>query len=138
MDNTSETPRDWGVIAVTTTVLGTADRQVAEEMAADVENLTVISRVPGGQWQPVSSADGPTRCVFLVEAEMQVGTLTDYSKHWEAAHYSGGHVSPYVCTWGGAAFTVGVEHLGTSEDSWMRYRLSVGDDTVFVTLDGRA
>jgi hypothetical protein len=130
--------RDWAVLAVTTTVLHADSRETAEEIAAKAPHLTVISRVPGGEWQPVTNPDEPTQYVFLVEGDMQVGTLDDYAKAWEGAYYSSGHVSPDVRTWSGASFNVSVEPLGNDKDSWMRYRLSVGDEAAFVTIDGRA
>lgn len=46
--------RDWAVYAVNHTLVGCADRQGAEEFATAGPHLTVVSRVPGGAWKPVT------------------------------------------------------------------------------------
>jgi hypothetical protein len=133
------TARDWAILAVTTTVLSAADQAAAEEVAAEAEHLTAITRVPGGDWQPVTTPDAePTRYAFLVEGDLTCGTFADYVKEWKSAHTASGHISPDVRTWAGAAFTVGVEYLGVDDDDWMRYRLSLGGETAHVTVDGRS
>ncbi|MGW1288396.1 hypothetical protein ACWD4N_33125 [Streptomyces sp. NPDC002586] len=138
MTKPADTARDWAVLAVTTSIQPAADRETAENLAAHAERLTAITRKPGGQWQPATDPDEPARYAFLVENDMQAGTLADYAKHWEAAQYSGAHISPHVRNWAGATFNIGIERLGVDEDSWLRYRLALGTETAIVTLDGLA
>jgi hypothetical protein len=132
------TDRDWGVIAVTTTLLATSGgRAVSEELAAEADHMVVVSRERGGEWQPLSDPERPTRYTYLVDGELRAGTLVDYAQAWKTELPEIGHVTPAVRTWEGARFDVTVERLGVVKD-WMRYRLSVGAETVDVTFDGRA
>ncbi|MFI1204802.1 hypothetical protein ACH4VR_36140 [Streptomyces sp. NPDC020883] len=137
-DEQQDTARDWAVLAVTTTTIPADGRDTAVEMASSAPHLTAVSRVPGGDWEPMVDPDQPPWYAFEVNGDLMTGTLARYAKHWEAAYYSGEHISTDVRTWAGAVFTVRVQYLGTDNDSWMRYRLSVGDQSTFVALDGRA
>ncbi|MGR3875766.1 hypothetical protein ACUXZZ_45355 (plasmid) [Streptomyces graminifolii] len=138
MSTDNDNDRDWGVIAVTTTLLGTSGgRAVSEEIAAEADHLVVVSRERGGEWQPITDPERPARYAYLVDGVLTAGTLVDYAQAWKVQLPEVGHVSPDVRTWEGARFDVTVERLGVVK-GWMRYRLSVGAETVDVSFDGRA
>jgi len=138
MATDTDTARDWGVLAVTATLLGTSGgRAVSEELAAEADHMVVVSRERGGEWQPTADPERLTRYTYLVDGELRAGTLVDYAQAWKTELPETGHVSPDVRTWEGARFNVRVERLGVLK-GWMRYRLSVGAETVDVSFDGRA
>lgn len=137
-ETTDDTARDWGVLAVTATLLATSGgRAVAEELAAEADHMVVVSREPGGKWQPLTDPERLTRYTYLVDGELRAGTLVDYAQAWKTELPEIGHTTPFVRTWEGARFDVTVERLGVVK-GWMRYRLTVGTETVDVTFDGRA
>ncbi|MEU2426938.1 hypothetical protein ABZ619_39000 [Streptomyces sp. NPDC007851] len=127
---------DWAALAVTTTLLATSGRAVAEEMVAEYDHMVLVSREPGGEWQPVTDPEQTTRYTYLFHGELRAGTLADYAQDWKTALPGMGHVTPHVRTWNGATFTVGIDRLGVIK-GWMTYRLTVGAETVDVTFDGR-
>ncbi|MHB9861942.1 hypothetical protein [Streptomyces sp. YIM S03343] len=125
--------RDWATLAVTSTVIPAADREVAEEIAAIGSHITVVSREPGGDWEPATVPGTPTRYAFLVDGEMRSGTLTDYALAWMTARAVGGTVSPEVHTWAGAAFRVRVSYA-SSADGRLCYQLAIGGETALVRI----
>jgi hypothetical protein len=127
---------DWAVLAVTTTLLSTSGHDVADEVAAQGEHITVVYREPGGEWQIVTDPEQPTRYTYLFEDKLRAGTLADYARNWKTALPGTGHITPYVRTWAGVQLNVHTTRLGV-EKGWMRYRLAVGAESVEVTFDGR-
>ena len=130
--------REWAVLTTGSHLLRANDESRAEETAACGDRTRVVSRVPGGSWEPVYTPDEPLRFAYLCNGELAAGTIEDYASAWEQAHYNGGGISPDLRTWDGAAFTVRIDNLGTDDDDWSRYRLAVGSEEAYVTLDGRA
>jgi hypothetical protein len=78
-----------------------------------------------------------TTYVYLVDGELNVGTLVDYAKAWERAHYADLGVSNEVRTWD-ASYKVEVEFEGTDGEAWMHYKLAVNGEEAYVTIDGLA
>ncbi|AEW92961.1 hypothetical protein SCATT_05900 [Streptantibioticus cattleyicolor NRRL 8057 = DSM 46488] len=124
------------MLATVTHFLPVTSREVAVELAADASHMTAVWRLPAGDWQPDNTPDELTQFVFLVDGNLACGTIVDYARHWESAHYSGDCISPEVRTWT-AAFTVCVERVPVTGDR-VRYRLSVGTQRAWVTLDARS
>lgn len=123
-----DTDRDWAVLAVESTVVVASDRDTALEVATDRPHLTVVSRAPGGEWEPVITSDEPTRYAFLVEGRLTSGTVAEYAKQWATAMDNDAVISHDVRAWSGALFRVVVIFLG-HEDDGVRYQLSVGTET---------
>lgn len=126
-------PRDWAVLAVTTSVLGAASRETAEEIAEDGDHLTLITRTPGQDWEFATSPGKAAQYAFTVGDTLHAGTLKDYARHWADAQTGADAVSPHVRTWAGAPFTVAVAYLGTDKQGRAWHQLNVGNDAAHAT-----
>lgn len=83
------------------------------------------------------SAQESTRYMFTVEGSEILGTLADYAKAWEYAHYSGNHLSPTVLSWSGVHHPVQVVQTKRHDD-YLYYELSANGETAHACIDGRA
>ncbi|MFI5814939.1 hypothetical protein ACIA7S_28770 [Streptomyces sp. NPDC051643] len=134
MTTAIDTGRDWAVLAVESTVVVASDRDTALKVAADRPHLTVVSRAPGGEWEPLITSDEPTRYAFLVEGHLTSGTVADYAKQWASAMDHDAAISHDVRAWNGALYRVAVVFLGYDDDGTTRYQISVGNETATAVL----
>jgi len=78
-----------------------------------------------------------TKYVYFDEDGLHIGTLRDYAKAWEHAHYHGYYLSSEVRTWYGS-YPVTITRIGVDDNDYLHYRLTANDETVFAVIDGRA
>ncbi|MFI0406498.1 hypothetical protein [Actinomadura sp. 3N508] len=79
----------------------------------------------------------PRHYTWQDSGTLRTGTLADYAKAWEHGTYSGdGGLGGEVRTWD-ATYWIKVEHLNTDND-WISFGLTAGNESVVVTIDGRA
>ncbi|NUR01332.1 MAG: hypothetical protein HOY79_33850 [Streptomyces sp.] len=130
--------RDWAVLSMTLHTLVCADAETAAETAGQMPHLTAVYREPGGDWRPHTTGDEPATYVYLVDGKLTVGTLDDYATKWQDAQEKRCRISPDVRTWAGVSFGVHVRHDPERDgDGWLHYRLTVGAEQAFATVDGR-
>ncbi|WP_202918349.1 DUF6409 family protein [Streptomyces cavernae] len=67
---TADDTRDWGIIAVTSQLFHYGSQQAAEEWADDLLHLTVVSRVPDGEWEPLHKTDVPVDLDALSDKQL--------------------------------------------------------------------
>ncbi|WP_433233795.1 hypothetical protein [Actinomadura nitritigenes] len=80
----------------------------------------------------------PRRYVWQDGGHLQVGTLADYARTWEHHAYSGdSDLSGELRTWT-ESYRLRVEPLGADDNDWMHYRLTIGNESVYVQIDGRS
>ena len=87
-------------------------------------------------------AGEPSRFVYLVEGEPHVGTVTDYARAMEEAHYAGLSVDTSR-VWaflgdGSVALKPAVTASGYDEDDYSTLTVRLGDETATARIDGRA
>lgn len=84
----------------------------------------------------------PVRYAWLEDGQLVSGPLQRYARSWEMAYYSNNTCpTATVLTWDGEGepvrHRVGVTKGQPNENDYIPYEISVGDDTILVSIDGR-
>jgi hypothetical protein len=89
---------------------------------------------------PTEPPEQPVRrYAYLVAGELTSGTLADWARAWEHAHYSGeADPGTELRPWDGEPVHVEVEHDHTDEKNYRYYRIRAGEEEVVATIDGHA